>query len=132
MNTNIKLVIGAIVLVGGVYWFGQQGNTSERFDSLNGMSSNVRVENGTQVVTITAKGGYLPAVSTILPGMPTIVRFDTSGTYDCSAAVRIPDLGIKQTLPANGSTDIAIGTMDSGDSVVGTCGMGMYRFELRT
>lgn len=129
MNTHLKFVLGAVLLVGGVYWLGQNGGGSSSSTS-GAASSNVVVENGAQVVTITAKGGYVPTVSTVQAGIPTTLRFDTAGTYDCSAAVRIPSLGISKSLPANGSTDIVIGVLNAGDSVRGTCGMGMYHFEL--
>lgn len=91
--------------------------------------SNVRMEDGQQIVEITAKGGYAPRVSTVKAGVPTIIRFNTKGTFDCSSSVRIPSLDISRSLPASGVTDIMLGVLEPG-VLDGTCGMGMYPFEL--
>ncbi len=93
-------------------------------------TSNVSIVDGKQIVEIRAKGGYTPRVSTVKPGVPTVIRFNTVGTFDCSSAVSIPSKNINQTLPASGKTDIALGTLEPG-TLEGTCGMGMYPFELR-
>ena len=92
-------------------------------------ADNVSIVDGVQIVEIRAKGGYLPRKSVARAGMPTIIRFDTSGTFDCSSAVRIPSLNISRNLPPNGSTDIDIGS-PMASVLNGTCGMGMYRFEV--
>ena len=91
--------------------------------------SNVTIEGGKQVVTIRAKGGYLPKQSVAKAGMPTVLRFDTNGTFDCSSSLRISSLNITKTLPQTGSTDIDLGTAKAG-TLQGTCGMGMYPFEV--
>ena len=83
-----------------------------------------------QIVTITVKSGYNPKMSTVQAGIPTVIRFDTNGTFDCSAGIRIPSLGISQSLPSNGTTDVSIGTLSAGGSIKGTCSMGMYTFEV--
>lgn len=90
---------------------------------------NVSIEDGTQIITIDAKGGYFPKKSVAKAGIPTVIRFNTVGTFDCSASVRIPSLDITKLLPANGATDIAIGTPQAGP-LQGSCGMGMYPFEV--
>ncbi|MFZ2049042.1 MAG: cupredoxin domain-containing protein [Minisyncoccia bacterium] len=92
-------------------------------------ANNVSVVGGQQVVEIRAKGGFLPRISVAKAGIPTVVRFDTNGTFDCSSSVRIPSLNITKVLPPNGSTDIDIGTQQV-SSLQGTCGMGMYPFEI--
>lgn len=91
--------------------------------------SNVTVVDGTQIVTIDVKGGYRPGNSTAKAGMPTVIRFRTNGTFDCSSIVRIPSLNIDRTLPATGNTDVSVGTLQPG-TLAGTCGMGMYRFSV--
>lgn len=91
--------------------------------------SNAIVENGAQVVAVRAKGGYAPRTSVAKAGMPTIIRFETSGTFDCSSAVRIPSMNIMKNLPPSGTTDIDIGTPATG-ALQGSCGMGMYPFEV--
>jgi plastocyanin domain-containing protein len=91
--------------------------------------NNVSIVDGVQIIEIRAKGGYQPRVSVAEAGIPTILRFNTKGTFDCSAAVRIPSLGIEKILPQSGATDIALGEQDAG-TLQGTCGMGMYPFEI--
>jgi len=92
-------------------------------------AQNVTVVNGTQIIEIHAKGGFQPRKSIAQAGIPTVLRFTTSGTFDCSSSVRIPSLNVSKILPQSGSTDIAIGNPPTG-TVSGTCGMGMYPFEI--
>ncbi|MFZ1626481.1 MAG: cupredoxin domain-containing protein [Candidatus Moraniibacteriota bacterium] len=91
--------------------------------------NNVSIVDGQQVVRLSAKAGYLPRVSEVKAGLPTILRVDTQGTFDCSSQIRVPSLDISRSLPPSGVTDIALGTLEPG-VLHGTCGMGMYPFEL--
>jgi plastocyanin domain-containing protein len=120
------LVGGSIVLLSYLFFQSPESNTDTSSAST---SNNVKMVEGKQVIEIRAKGGYTPRVSTVKAGIPTVVRFNTAGTFDCSAAVSIPSLNIKETLPPSGATEIALGTLQVG-SVEGSCGMGMYPFEI--
>ncbi len=91
--------------------------------------NNVSTSDGKQIIEIRAKGGYLPRKSVAKAGVPTILHIVTSGTFDCSSAVRIPSLDISMNLPASGATDIPLGTPQSG-ILKGSCGMGMYPFSI--
>jgi uncharacterized protein len=91
--------------------------------------NNVSIVDGTQIVEIRAKGGYRPRASQAKAGMPTVLRFNTNGTFDCSSSIRIPSMNISRVLPPSGSTDIAIGERQPG-TLSGSCGMGMYPFEI--
>jgi plastocyanin domain-containing protein len=93
------------------------------------LANNVSIVDGQQIVSISAKAGYTPRTSEVKAGMPTILRVDTKGTFDCSSQIRVPSLNISRSLPASGVTDIALGTLEPG-VLHGTCGMGMYPFEL--
>ena len=93
------------------------------------LADNVSVVEGKQVIEIHARGGYQPRKSIAKAGMPTVLRFETSGTFDCSSSVRIPSLGISKILPQTGTTDIDLGSAQVG-TLQGTCGMGMYPFEI--
>ena len=90
---------------------------------------NVIISGGWQIVEMRAKGGYSPRVSSAVAGIPTILRFRTSGTFDCSLALRIPSQSISKNLPPSGVTDIPIGIPQSG-SLKGSCSMGMYPFRV--
>ena len=90
---------------------------------------NVSVVGSKQIIEITAKGGYVPRATLAKAGIPTILRFNTNGTFDCSSSVRIPSMNITKLLPNSGTTDIDLGSPQVG-TLQGTCGMGMYRFSV--
>ena len=94
-----------------------------------GSENNVSIVDGKQIIEIQAKGGYQPRKSIAKAGIPTILRFETSGTFDCSSSVRIPSMNISKSLPQTGATDIDIGTSSLG-TLQGMCGMGMYPFQV--
>jgi plastocyanin domain-containing protein len=91
--------------------------------------NNVTVVDGKQIIEITAKGGYLPEKSVASAGIPTFLRINTKGTFDCSSSVRVPSMNISQNLPPSGITDIDLGVLSKG-ILEGTCSMGMYPFEI--
>jgi len=123
MKLTVISILVAVVLIGGAVLFTRgDGNPN-----LNG--NNVSVVDGKQIIEIRAKGGYQPRKSIAQAGLPTILRFDTNGTFDCSSSVRIPSLNISQILPQAGETDIDLGLPQIG-TLQGMCGMGMYRFEI--
>lgn len=130
MKTTAISIILAGVLIGGAIILSQnKGSDSVRAVRQVVNANNVSIVDGKQIVEITARGGYQPRVSTAKAGIPTIIRFNTKGTFDCSSSVRIPSLGITKVLPQTGSTDIDIGTQKIA-SLQGSCGMGMYPFEV--
>lgn len=98
-------------------------------DDVTTAVNNVTILDGKQIINFRAKGGYQPRQSVAKAGIPTILRFNTSGTFDCSSSVRIPSLDISKFLPQSGVTDIDIGVPSAG-LFKGTCGMGMYPFEI--
>ena len=103
------------------------GENSRESESVR--ENNVAVVDGRQIVKIRVKGGYLPRRSVARAGMPTVVRLETNGTFDCSSSVRIPSIGVNKNLPPSGVTDIELG-VPTVDSLQGSCGMGMYAFEI--
>src|SRR3989338_6588672 len=125
MKTTILSIIIAIALIGGAFMLTKNKNNSDTIPNGN----NVSVINGIQIVEINAKGGYQPRKSVAKAGLPTVIRFVTKGTFDCSSSVRIPSMNISKMLPQNGSTDIDIGTPELA-TLQGSCGMGMYPFEI--
>jgi sulfite exporter TauE/SafE len=92
-------------------------------------SSNVGIVNGVQIIELKVKGGYSPQKSVAQANVPTIIKFETNATYDCSSSIIIPSLNITKYLPQTGSTDINIGSQSVG-IFRGSCGMGMYPFEV--
>ena len=124
--TVISILIATALIVGAIV-FTRGGSSSGSDIGVTG--NNVSIINGKQVIIIRAKGGYQPRKSVAQAGLPTVLRFDTNGTFDCSSSVRIPSLGISKILPQSGETDIDLGLPQVG-IIQGMCGMGMYRFEL--
>ncbi len=125
MKATIISVIVAAVLIGGAFMLTRSGGDAGPVADAN----NVSIVDGKQIIEISAKGGYQPRKSIAKAGIPTIIRFNTKGTFDCSSAVRIPSLNISKSLPQSGATDIDIGEGKLG-TLQGSCGMGMYPFEV--
>jgi len=122
---TIASIIIAVALIGAVLILGKNNSGAEN----NVPANNVSVVDGKQIIEITAKGGYTPRKSVAKAGIPTILRFNTKGTFDCSSFVRIPSMNISQSLSQSGATDIDLGS-PLANSLQGMCGMGMYPFEI--
>ena len=120
--TFISIII-AIIFIGGSIVF------KNKNDSKAGRANNVTIIDGKQIIDLQAKGGYSPRRSIAKAGMPTILIVDTSGTFDCSSAIRIPSLNISRNLPSSGTTEIDLGNPRVG-ILKGMCSMGMYPFEI--
>lgn len=124
MNKTVSIIItlGLVVALGIVFLGG--GSKSQET-----AGQNVEVKDGVQYINITARGGYTPRKSIAKSGIPTVLRFNTNGSFDCSSSVRIPSMNITKMLAQTGSTDIDLGNSKLG-TLQGTCGMGMYSFEV--
>ncbi len=127
--TAVSIVIAGALIGGSILYLGISSSEGAGgppgFDNQN----NVSVVDGKQIVEVSVKGGYHPKKSVAKAGVPTVLRFSTNGTYDCSSSVRIPSMGVSKFLPASGITDIELGSPKV--SVLrGMCGMGMYTFEI--
>lgn len=119
----ISIIIALVAIVGAIFWVGslaQEGNGG----------TNVAMEDGTQIVTITARGGYAPRSTTAAAGVPTILRMVTKGSLDCSSALTVPSIGYSAYLPRSGNTDIPLPPQEPGASIRGICAMGMYSFTV--
>lgn len=139
LESEQKRIVIAMVVVGAIVvgFFGAlvllnvdsfKSNSSTQAASTEA-KNNVSTQDGKQVIVLTAKGGYTPRRSVAKAGLPTVLRVDTNGTFDCSSAIRIPELKLSRNLPPTGKTDIDLGTPKVG-LFTGTCGMGMYPFEI--
>jgi plastocyanin domain-containing protein len=129
MKGIIISILIVVALISGAIFLGPRNTAVNTGGNDNVPANNVSVVNGVQIVELNAKGGYQPRFSKAKAGIPTVIRFKTSGTFDCSAAVRIPSLNVSKFLPQTGATDINIGTPKVGP-FIGSCGMGMYPFEI--
>lgn len=124
----ISIIVASLIIGGAIVYSNKKSTQGDNSDSISSVN-NVSVVDGKQIIQITARGGYQPRKSIAKAGVPTIIRFNTNGTFDCSSSVRIPSLNISKGLPQTGSTDIDIGSQKV-SKISGTCGMGMYPFEI--
>ena len=128
MNKTASIIITIALVVGiGIVFFGQSKNNSNS----TGMelAQNVEIRDGVQYVTINARGGYSPKISTAQANIPTKLVMKTNGTYDCSASLVIRSIGYQKILPNTGEEVIDLDTPQIG-TIQGLCSMGMYNFAV--
>ena len=94
MKATVISIIIAIVLIGGAFMLANNSGSAGSTANAN----NVSIVDGKQIIEITARGGYQPRNSVAKAGVPTIIRFATNGTFDCSSSIRIPSLNIFKSL----------------------------------
>jgi plastocyanin domain-containing protein len=125
MNKTASIILTlALLLSLGIIFFGKSANNSPSVQ-------NVEIKNGVQYITINAKGGYFPRISSAQAGIPTKLIMKTANTLDCSSTLVIKSLNYQNFLSPNTETEIDIGTKKAGEILQGLCGMGMYNFEIR-
>ena len=123
MKGNIIASIAAIAIIGGAFYFATKSPEVASTD-------NVTIENGKQIVEIKAKGHYSPTLTAAEANMPTTLRVQTDGTFDCTSILRVPSIGYQHNLPSTGTTDIELPPQVAGATVQGICTMGMYSFKV--
>ncbi len=129
MNPKTIAVVSVLtLLIGGLGFLVLLQNS--RNNGSTSDSSNVVVSDGTQVITIKAKGGYYPRTTATKAGIPGIIKVETRGTFDCSSSLTIPDLDYRKNLPPTGETLIDVPAQKPGTVLRGLCSMGMYNFEI--
>ena len=96
----------------------------------NQILNNVSMVDGKQIITINAKGGYSPKITTAQAGIPTVIVMTTKGTFDCASALTIASVGYRGNLPPSGVTRIDIPPQEAGAKLQGLCAMGMYNFAI--
>jgi len=88
-------------------------------------------EDGVQNLAVLARGGYFPLSMRAKAGVPTVLRLYTNKTNDCGRAFTLPDWGKQAILPPKGVVEFALPAQKKGATLYGSCGMGMYTFEIR-
>ena len=125
--TTISVLL-AVIIIGGAIIIA--GNRNDANGTGTQIVNNVSVVGGKQIIEINAKGGYAPRITKAKANMPTIIKVDTRGTFDCSSALSIPSLGYRKNLPSSGETLIDVPPQKSGSTIRGICAMGMYSFQI--
>lgn len=126
MKTTVISILVAGVLIGGAIMFSSGKDVSDTEQAVN----NVSIVNGKQIITINAKGGYSPRVTTAKADIPTVIKVATNGTFDCSSALAIPSIGYRENLSPSGATEIEVPSQKVGTTMQGLCAMGMYNFAI--
>lgn len=122
MNKTALIIITiALVVVIGIIFTG----------SKNDVVQDIEIKDGVQYIRIKAGGGYSPRTTEARADIPTKLIMQTSGVFDCSAALVIPSIGFQKVLPQSGETEINIGSHKEGEVFKGLCSMGMYSFEIK-
>ena len=124
----LSIITFGLVIGIGIIFLAGSNNSAET--ALMQPGQNIEIRDGVQYITIDARGGYFPRVSSAQAAIPTKLIVKTSGTYDCSAALVIRSIGYQKILPQIGEEIIDIGTALPGTSMQGTCSMGMYNFTI--
>jgi len=127
MKSTIISIIVSLALIGGAVMLTRVGVAPSSIPEVEG--PNVTIVEGKQFIEIRAKGGFFPRQSIAKANIPTVLKFDTNGTFDCSSIIRIPSMNITRNLPPSGITEIDLGS-PSASTLQGMCGMGMYPFEV--
>jgi len=129
MNKSIFVSVAISgLLIGGAFWFVSSG--SDAGEGGGGVPA-VFIVDGRQIIDISAKGGYSPRKVMAKAGIPTVLRVNTKGTFDCSASLVIPRLSYQKFLQPSGIEEIAITAEQAQGTLQGLCTMGMYNFQIK-
>ncbi|MDQ3014310.1 MAG: cupredoxin domain-containing protein [bacterium] len=123
-GTIVSIIIAIVLIGGAAFLVGGKDNSQQE------VKNNVTIVDGKQIIEISAKGGYAPRITTAKANMPTVIKVNTQGTFDCSSALTIPSIGYKTNLPVSGNTDIEVPAQKAGTTLQGICSMGMYNFSV--
>lgn len=126
-TASIIITLGLVAGIGLIFLGGSKNDTGSMS---NQAVQNVEIRDGIQYVTVEAKGGYSPKVSTAQAGIPTKLVIKTDGTYDCSSSLVIRSMGYQKVLSQTGEETIDLGIPEAGTPLHGTCSMGMYNFVI--
>ncbi len=128
MNKSVYIILAmALVISLGIVFIGSK---SKNNTGTGEAVQNVEIKDGIQYITINAKGGYWPRVSTAKANIPTKLIVKTNGTYDCSASLVIRSIGFQKILAQTGEEIIDLGIPKADQPLQGLCGMGMYNFKV--
>lgn len=133
-NISIKFIVISLVISFSLILFTifviNSSSTKKENGIQNEISSNVIIENDTQIITVTSKmGGYVPKIIYAKSAIPTVLKIESVNSYGCERAFTIPSLNISEELPNNGTTTFDLKSPQK--DILGTCSMGMYTFLIK-
>jgi len=130
-STALSIILAGILVGGAIIYTSSRSNSADNSSAGTPSVDNVSIVDGKQVIEISAKGGYSPRVTSAKAGIPTVIKMDTTGTFDCSSSLVIPSIGYRNILPLTGETLIDVRPQESGTVLQGLCSMGMYNFQIQ-
>ncbi len=125
-NTSLALLLGTFLVLFAI-WYASSGSPP---NNLPPSPTSVSIVNGVQIIEVLARGGYSPRSIEAKAGVPTVLKVKTQNTFDCSAALVIPQMSYRKVLSPSGTEEIQIPTEKAQGTLKGMCGMGMYGFEI--
>lgn len=130
MNKTASIIITIGFAIGlGIMFLGQPQSDANLTDNTT-EKQNIEIKDNVQYITIDAKGGYSPRLTTAKAGLPTKLIMRTNGTFDCSLALVIRSIDYQEMLEPKGEEIIDLGTPPS-STLQGMCSMGMYNFSIK-
>jgi plastocyanin domain-containing protein len=84
---------------------------------------------GSQVVDVTVKGGYRPALVTAEAGRPLRLNFTRREATPCGEEVVLPEFGRRAHLPEGEVVSVEVTPSGPGEYEF-TCGMNMYKGKI--
>ncbi|MCI1634960.1 heavy metal translocating P-type ATPase [Bifidobacterium sp.] len=119
METGIIVILAALALTLLVIWLLLSPQHAAR----------ATIQQGTQQVSITVKGGYSPSTIEVSAGIPVILEFDRQEDGECSSHVVFSELGIDTMLPAFKRSTLNLGPLQAGEYPF-ACGMNMLHGKI--
>ncbi|OHA20207.1 MAG: hypothetical protein A2849_04125 [Candidatus Taylorbacteria bacterium RIFCSPHIGHO2_01_FULL_51_15] len=126
MTARIISVVIALTLIGGALFL-----TNRTPGLKDGTRENVSFADGTQIIDISAEGGYSPRLTLATANVPTVLRVNSGGLFSCASALTIPKLGVRANLSPSETRDFTVPPQPQGSVLQGICAMGMYSFSIR-
>ncbi len=121
--------IAAVVLGAGtiafLWWFFFGGRKTRP-----GIRATASPSRTGESVTIEVAGGYDPDTVIATRGVPLTIVFDRRESSPCSDEIVIPEFGIRQSLLANGRTNVRILPGKTGEFPF-SCGMNMLHGKIQ-
>jgi len=125
-NIVVALALGIFLILFAVWY----ASSSSSPDDTAPPPASVSIVNGIQIIEVLARGGYSPRRIEAKAGMPTVLKVSTKNTFDCSAALVIPQMNYRKMLSPSGTEEIQISAENAQGTFKGMCSMGMYGFEI--
>ncbi len=125
-NTLLALLFGTLLVLLAI-WYAGSGSSSNNSPP---SPASVSIVDGVQIIEVLARGGYTPRSIEAKAGMPTVLKVATKNTFDCSAALVIPQMDYRKMLSPSGMEEIRIPAEKAQGTLKGLCSMGMYGFEI--